>query len=79
MPFHQAVSPGPGQSHRTGGRHKRGHVRGPAGKMHAKDPHQEVTLCAGVDTTHWDHWDFRFEYFKVGRRCRKCIKLTKEE
>jgi hypothetical protein len=47
--------------------------------MHAKDPHQEVTLCAGVDTTHWDHWDFLFEYFKVGRRCRKCIKLTKED
>ena len=79
VPFHQAVSPGPGQSHRSGGRHRRGPVRGPTGTLHAKHPDDEVTLCGGVDTTDWEHWDFRFEYFKVGRRCRKCIRLTKED
>jgi hypothetical protein len=79
VPFHQAVSQGAGHSHRTGGRHRRGPARGPARIIHAKDLRAELTLCERADTSDWDHWDYKFEYFKVGKRCRTCVRLTKED
>jgi hypothetical protein len=47
--------------------------------LHARDLEEEVTLCERADTSDWDHWDFKFEHFSVGRRCRKCVRLVKED
>lgn len=78
MSLHQAVSQGAGHSHRSGGKHKRGRAGAPVSTLHAKDLRKEATLCEGTDTTGWDHWEFMFENFSVGKRCRKCLRLTRD-